>query len=177
MKRIVISGLGRAYAVDAQELESDFSVKTLRRMPVYVRLGLLAASRALKGAGKFPAPATTSLCVGTHYGCQQMSFDFMDSIIADGPALSSPLAFSHSVNNVAAALIGIALKTEGPTFTFNTQEQSFEDALASGCVLLESNRCDLALVGKVDEWDRRMESLFPQARRDAASFFLVLERC
>lgn len=177
MNKIAISGFGRANSVDIEELQIDFSPKTLRRMPHYVRLGLLASVRALKSAKKFPPPAATALCIGTHYGCQQMSFDFMDSIIADGPELSSPMAFSHSVNNVAASLISIALKVEGPNFTFNTQERSFESALISGSTLLANNRCELALVGSVDEWDYRLDMVFPLTLKNISSFFLVLEPC
>lgn len=177
MNKIAITGLGRANSVDVQELQQDVSPKILRRMPDYVRLGLLAAVRALKSAGKFPPPPAASLCIGSHYGCQQMSFDFMDSIIADGAALSSPMAFSHSVNNVAVALMSIALKTEGPSFTFNTQDRSFESALISGHTLLANNRCELALVGLVDECDNRLDMVFPLTQKNASSFFLVLEPC
>ncbi|WP_298067754.1 beta-ketoacyl synthase N-terminal-like domain-containing protein [uncultured Mailhella sp.] len=159
-----------------EALSAHFPKGSLRRVPLYARTGLYAAVSALSEAKRFPCPENTGIVVGSFFGCQKTSFDFMDSILNDGPRLSSPLAFSHAVSNMAAGLLSLLLHTTGPAFTVNDQELSFAGALEIGLSLLNSARCDSVLVGALDEADPRLHEVFPALPMASGSFFVCLER-
>lgn len=175
MKKIIIAGRGQVFQENMGEILSCIPKKLLRRMPIYVRNGLCASICALRDAEEYPCPSDTGIVIGTWYGCQKTSFDFMDTIISDGSALSSPLDFSHSVNNVAAALISMALKAEGPAITVMSGEQSFIGALQLGMTLLENDKCRHILVGSLEESDPRMKVVFPDDKINPACFFLYMK--
>lgn len=137
---------------------------SLRRVPRYARMGLLAAARALAAwDGPAPMPEHTALVLGTAYSGMEMSMDFMDSMLDDGPRLSSPTAFSHAVNNMGAGLLSLALGLRGPCCTVSQFELSFAGALSAGATLLRAGRATHALVGAVDETDARFDKACPAA--------------
>ncbi len=197
LPRPVITGMGLFHAADGINAELDaqlaergllaqadatealsayFPKSRLRRLPLYARVGLCAAVSALSDANRFPCPEDTGIVIGTFFGCQKTSFDFMDSILNDGPRLSSPLAFSHAVNNMAAGLLSLLLQAKGPAFTVNDQELSFAGALQIGISLLNNDRCSQVLVGALDEADPRLREVFPALPAVAGGVFLCLER-
>ncbi|MCH5277099.1 MAG: beta-ketoacyl synthase chain length factor [Desulfovibrionaceae bacterium] len=156
------------------QLGTLFPIGQLRRIPMYARMGLQAAVMALNDAKLFPCPEDTGLVIGSSWGCQKTSCDFMDSILDNGPRLSSPMAFSHAVNNMAAGLISLMLKIKGPCFTINNQELSFAGALQTGITLLKNRRCAYALVGALDEADARLRRVFPSMPMLPGAFFVCL---
>lgn len=167
---IVIRGMGSAGMDEADLLEKEHPRINTRRMPAYVRAGLLAALRAAGGA----LPEDAGIAAGSSYGCQKMSCDFMDSVINAGAALASPLPFSLSVNNAGAALIGQALGITGPAFTINKRGRSLEGAIQTAVILLRSGRLSSCLAGVIEEADERLARLgLPQA--SPGSFFLFLQ--
>lgn len=166
---IQIIGQGQSIG---EEKSGDFPVKLIRRMPFYARIGLLAATKALKNANLFPAPPDMGLVVGTRYGCQEASLDFMDSIIEHGPELALPMAFANSVNNMAAGLIASVLGVQGPSFTVNTEGQSFIGALQTSFVLL-NGRVRYCLTGHIEEADPRLAALV-NIDVTPLAYFLVL---
>ena len=128
----------------------------LRRVPHYARYGLLAALRALREAGWNRDDARqTMLALGTAHSGTCMSMDFMDSLLDQGPRLSSPTAFSHAVNNMGAGLISLLLQVRGPCQTISQFGLSFAGALHAAALALHSGRARRALVGAVDETDPR----------------------
>lgn len=157
-------------------LADVFPRQSLRRLPLYVRTALLAAVNALRNAALWPCPADIPIIVGSAYACQKTSFDFMDSLLDFGPSLSSPLAFSHAVNNMAAALLSLMLQTTGACVTVTNGQLSFAGALQTAMTLLESERPRAVLVGGVDEFDPRFASLFPQKKLLPAAAFFCLGR-
>lgn len=170
---------GKVFAVQkdwnpVQDLVTYFPRGSLRRIPTYARMGLQSAVMALIEAEAFPCPEDTGLVIGSFFGCQKTSCDFMDSILDDGPRLSSPLAFSHAVNNMAAGLISLMLKIKGPCFTINDQELSFAGALQVGITMLKSRRCAHMLVGALDESDARLQRVFPSIHMLPEAFFVYL---
>lgn len=171
---IVITGTGFHKAGASEDLET-YQVKHLRRMPPYVRSGLSAITKALKAAGRFPCPPEAALVTATSHGCKKTAFDFMDSIINDGPELASPLAFSHSVNNVGAALISICLGLHGSAITVNNGAASFVAALQVANALLDSGRYGLVIAGCMEDADKRILRVFPDTQMEAYSYFVILE--
>jgi hypothetical protein len=165
---------------DTSELAAALPGVPLRRIPRYARMALLAAIRALDDAGwREPGMRDTALVIGTAYGGAQMSMDFMDSILDDGPRLSSPTAFSHAVNNMGAGLLSMLLNIRGPCHTVSQFELSFAGAVCAATTLLHAKRARRALVGAVDEIDGRFTHCCPQihktglAQTEGAAFFCL----
>ena len=155
-------------------LADYFPRPSLRRLPAYVRIGLLAAVRALENAGQWPCPSSMPIVIGSAYCCQKTSFDFMDSILDFGPKLASPLSFSHAVNNMAAGLFSLMLKSTGSCMTVNNSQLSFAGALQTAITMLDSGKADKVLVGAVDEFDSRFGGLFPHKKLIPSAAFFCL---
>ena len=149
---------------DVSSLTSLLPGVSLRRIPRYARMGLLAALMALDEAGwrQKDVLHNTALVFGTAYSSSQMSMDFMDSILDNGPHLSSPTAFSHAVNNMGAGLISLLLGIEGACFTLSQFELSFAGAVSTASALLNSGRAERVLLCAVDETDSRFFHCCPQ---------------
>ncbi len=155
----------------------------LRRIPLYARMGLLAALRALEQSAKAKNTSfstmqgceDTALIIGTAHSGIVMSMDFMDSILDAEPRLSSPTAFSHAVNNMGAGLISLLLDVRGSCQTVSQFELSFAGALQAATLLLHSGRAKRALVGAIDECDARFSHCCPHMTNTAqgAVFFCV----
>jgi len=141
------------------------ALKNLRRMPRYVKMALLAALLAIEEAQwRDTDLRQTALVLGSAYGGSQMTLDFMDSILENGSQLASPTAFSHSVNNMGAGLLSLALGLEGPCQTVSQFELSFAGALEVAMTLLAVGRVNRVLLGAVDEIDERFVGCCPQLR-------------
>lgn len=165
------------YRTAVAALADRFPRQALRRLPLYVRIGLLAAVKALQAAALWPCPTDIPVVIGSAYSCQKTSFDFMDSILDFGPNLASPLAFSHAVNNMAAGLFSLMLQTTGTCMTVNNGQLSFAGALQTAMTLLESGKASVVLVGAVDESDPRFTALFPQKKLlPSAAFFCLCKK-
>lgn len=155
---------------DVSRLSTMLPGRTLRRVPFYARMALLAAMDALDRAGwRYEAAGHNAifLVLGTAFGCAQMSMDFMDSILENGPQLSSPIAFSHAVGNMGAGLLSLMLGIRGGCFTVSQFELSFAGALSLAAAILMTHRVDAVLAGAVDEIDARFTAACrPQVCRE-----------
>jgi hypothetical protein len=148
---------------DASELATVLPGVSLRRIPRYARMALLTAIRALDDAGWRQRPGRDiALVIGTAHSGVQMSMDFMDSMLNDGPRLSSPTAFSHAVNNMGAGLLSLLLDVQGPCLTVSQFDLSFAGAVSAAATLLHAGRARCVLVGAVDETDERFTHCCPQ---------------
>ncbi len=154
----------------------------LRRIPLYARMGLLAALRALQEsqwpmADEEQGHADTALILGTAHSGIVMSMDFMDSILDAEPRLSSPTAFSHAVNNMGAGLMSLLLDVRGPCQTLSQFELSFAGAVHTAALLLHSGRVKKALVGAMDECDARFSACCPSMTNTAqGAVFFCMEK-
>lgn len=158
---------GQAPAISAPDISSLavlLSGVSLRRIPRYARMALLACVQALDAAGwrQKEVLHRTALVFGTAYSSSQMSMDFMDSILDNGPHLSSPTAFSHAVNNMGAGLLSLLLGIEGPCFTISQFELSFAGAVSTAAALLGAGRAERVLLCAVDETDSRFSRCCPE---------------
>lgn len=158
---------GQAPAISAPDISSLAALLpgvSLRRIPRYARMALLACVQALDAAGwrQKDVLHRTALVFGTAYSSSQMSMDFMDSILDNGPHLSSPTAFSHAVNNMGAGLLSLLLGIEGPCFTISQFELSFAGAMSTAAALLGAGRAERVLLCAVDETDSRFSRCCPE---------------
>ncbi|MBE6441378.1 MAG: hypothetical protein E7022_03465 [Desulfovibrio desulfuricans] len=159
---------GKPPRPDISRLAGLFPGGRLRRAPFYARMALLSALDALEQAGwrQEAQLRRTALTLGTAFSGAQMSMDFMDSILDNGPQLSSPTAFSHAVNNMGTGLLSLLLGIRGPCLTISQFELSFAGALSAAAVQLGAGRVDAVLAGAVDEVDARFTACCPQLTRE-----------
>jgi len=140
------------YRTDTTRLNEFIPRTNLRRVDHYARMGLLAASLALKDSGEVKIRRSRlGIVVATGYGASATTSAFLDSFINEGDTFPSPTHFSNSVHNAAAAHISIFLKASGPCLTVSQFELSLASALLTAMTWLEERRVDFVLLGSVDE--------------------------
>lgn len=171
--KIEIIGQGYSQDIEFEILSGLSEPKILRRLPAFSRLGLCAAVKALETASLFPPPVEMGLVIGSWFGNQKESFDYMDSLLNDGPALSMPMAFANSVGNSAAGMIANILQIQGPAFTVNNEAKSLANAIQTGITLVASGRVSVCLAGCIEEQDERLSRLLGYSILPYA-YFLVL---
>ncbi len=182
LPRVPVEGFAKPSLDVLPELLSAWRQKPcppLRRIPLYARMGLLAALQALQqsswqGGGE-QGCEDMALVIGTAHSGIVMSMDFMDSILDAEPRLSSPTAFSHAVNNMGAGLLSLLLDIRGPSETLSQFELSFAGAVHTAYLLLHSGRVSRVLVGAMDEVDARFTQCCPSMTDTAqgAAFFCL----
>lgn len=135
-----------------QELNTLLPGSSMRRVPRLARLALRTALEV--------CPETVSnhaLVLNTRCGSVGSTFEFLDSLLNDGPSMASPTAFSHSVTNMAAAYLSQGLNLTGPILTLT--QPSFSPALEAADILLHSGLTDTVLLGFVAEHSDTMKSI------------------
>jgi len=136
----------------AEGVEQFVSPGALRRVDGFSRLAVLAAGSALEHAGLTDVESLrVGLVVATGYGATSTSFAFMDSMVENGDACASPIRFSNSVHNAAAANVAILFGIEGPCLTVSQFEMSVPVALGAAIGWLEEESVEAVLFGGVDE--------------------------
>lgn len=176
---------------DTSGLAEFYAARALRQCDHFSRLALLAAGRAAQNANiDFSGRDGSAVILASGYGPAMPTFDFLDSILDHGEAMSSPLAFSLSVHNIPAAVTAKTMGIVGPCATVC----QYESSVASGLMLarnwLEEGRADTILFGAVDETTailqgvtsrlsgEREDNAAPARRRacplgEAAAFFVL----
>jgi hypothetical protein len=117
----------------------------LRRTPRLARLALAA----LAPLAPRRDDSTQALVLATAYGPAAATFEFLDSLLRDGPNLASPTAFAHSVTNMAAALLGLHLGLTGPALT--VAGFSLTPALETAAALLAAGEAETVFLGAAAE--------------------------
>ena len=141
---------GPSATIPAEALEKALAAvpglgPKLRRTPRLVRLALAA----LASLAPRPDDQSQALVLATAYGSAAATFEFMDSLLADGAELASPTAFAHSVPNMAAALISLQLGLTGPALTVTNF--SLAPALEAAAALLAAGGVETVFLGAVEE--------------------------
>lgn len=114
----------------AEKLTDWFAPRSLRRLEDMARVLLYCSCEALEAAGQsIGAEKDFGLALGIGCGSLQSTCKFMDSIIQDGDALSSPTAFAGSVHNAAGYQLALFLNLRGPCVTSGQFNTSFGAAL------------------------------------------------
>ena len=156
-----------AHETDFSALSDYFPPRTLRQCDRFSRLALLGASKAIESAGLSPADMRDcGIVLTSGYGPATPTFDFIESLLAFGEGMASPLAFSVSVHNIPAAIVAKNLGVVGPCATVC----QFDSAVASGLLLaqgwLAEGRVERVLFGAVDEKTAVLEAIIAQLSRE-----------
>jgi len=180
-----------AFTTRTDLLDRLMPPKTLRRVDHYGRMALLASHLALADAsmGNGP-PENTGLIVATGMGPTANTLDLQPADVAASDLALSPILFSNSVQNAAAAYISMLLKVRGPCLSINQYELSVPLAFQTALDWLEEGRTATVLVGSVDCFSKALHENALNCRdlknggsgQDAApvgegSAFFILTRC
>jgi 3-oxoacyl-[acyl-carrier-protein] synthase II len=125
--------------------------RTLRRVDHYARMAILASHLALEDAGMGSGlPENTGLIVATGMGPTANTLDLQAADAAATDLALSPILFSNSVQNAAAAYISMLLKIRGPSLSINQYEMAVPLAFQTAIDWLEEGRTETVLVGSID---------------------------
>lgn len=139
-----------APTIATEDIEECFPSRSLRQLGHYERATLLGVSLALRSAN-ITDYADTAIVLATGYGPAQPTFDFLDSILNYGQTLSSPLAFSHSVQNIPAAVLAQKLSIEGPCHTVCQLNHPVATAFRLAHDILHTGLASTVLLAAIDE--------------------------
>lgn len=144
---------------------------SLRRTPRLARLALASLLQLPHFREGRPADAERcALVVATAFGSVKSTFDFMDSLLADGPDMASPTAFSHSVTNMTAAMLGQHLGLSGPALTAtDAGSGAFRAALVAAAGMLANGGVDRVFLCAVEERHAPMDAVIAAAAADTPS--------
>ena len=144
---------GRALHADTEGLRGIFPARSLRHTDHFSRMALYAAVSAVSDAGLAmeDCQKRTGLILATGYGPAASTFDFLDSLLANGDRLASPLSFSHSVQNIPAASIAMGFNLIGLCATVCQLDCPVTAALQLAWCWLMEEQVDRVLLGAVDE--------------------------
>jgi 3-oxoacyl-[acyl-carrier-protein] synthase II len=125
-----------------------------RRMSAPSRMAVAAARLALEDAAIERASLhgrDVAVCLGTGFGPNEFTARILDQLRETGPESVSPFLFMESVANAHAGQVALDSGLRGANATIVQREASGLLALAQGLTYLSDPRCELALVGVVDE--------------------------
>lgn len=137
--------------VDTSPLSEYLPKRSLRRIDHFSRMALLSAGKAIKDTDpSLFSKENTGVIIATGFGALQTTFAFLDSYIEKGDKLASPIHFSNSVHNAAAAHVSIAYGITGPNLTISQLDMSFFSALITAGAWLETGKVGAVLLGTSD---------------------------
>lgn len=138
-------------------------------------LALCAASLALRDARlEGPLGPTCGLAVGTQFGSVETMRVFEDKLNQSGTRGASPLLFSHSYFNAAAALIAIEWGIGGYHAPFCGPDSAWQ-AIETARDALTLSHADLMLCGGV-EANSQARDWSGESQSAEGAFFVVLKR-
>ncbi len=142
---------GAGLTASTDPLDRLVPPRTLRRVDHYGRMAILAAHLALEDAGMLGGvPGNMGLVVATGMGPTANTLDLQPADVALADLCLSPILFSNSVQNAAAAHISMLLGTRGPSLSINQYELAVPLAFQAALDWLEEGRTGTVLVGGID---------------------------
>lgn len=151
-----IKGLsGKTVAARYPNYKNYIAPANLRRMAEGVKMGVTAASKALKDA-EITQP--DAIITGTGMGCIDDTEKFLNAIISNDEQFLTPTAFIQSTHNTVGAQIALGLKCKAYNNTYSQAALSFEWALMDAQLLLQQEEAENVLVGGYEELGKEIIS-------------------
>ena len=146
-----------AFTAKTGLLDQLIPPRALRRVDHYARMAILASALALEDAGMGSGvPENTGLIVATGMGPTANTLDLQPADLAAADLALSPILFSNSVQNAAAAYIAMLLKLRGPSLSLNQYEMAVPLAFQTAIDWLEEGRTETVLVGSIDSFSKAL---------------------
>ncbi len=173
------TGIGPISAFDTSQYRSrraallkDFDAAAfidpsrLRRVDQIGRLVLSSCRLALDDARLTRTAEVVLEQVGVALGSYTVgvrsTVEYLDNLIAHGPAGASPMIFSNTVGNAAASLCGIEYGLRGPNITLTNKEASSLAAVSAAFQLLKHQHAKVIVSGGADEVEQVFYSVLDQ---------------
>ena len=128
----------------------------IRRMSTGVKMGVVAASIALKEANLDTPEAIIS---GSGLGCSIDSDKFLKKIVDNNEEFLTPTAFIQSTHNTVGAQVALGLGCKAYNVTYVHNALSFESAMLDAQLMIDEGESNI-LFGGVDELGAYTTSLF-----------------
>ncbi len=128
----------------------------IRRMSTGVKMGVVAASIAMKEAELENPDAIIS---GTGLGCSIDSDKFLKKIVDNNEQFLTPTAFIQSTHNTVGAQVALGLRCNAYNITYVHNALSFESAMLDAQLMISEGASNI-LFGGVDELGDYTTSLF-----------------
>ncbi|MBP5509895.1 MAG: beta-ketoacyl-[acyl-carrier-protein] synthase family protein [Kiritimatiellae bacterium] len=156
------------------EIQDTFPTgRKARRADRFSRNTVLAAKSASGALPSGTSPERIGLLVATKHGPHASTFAFAEELV-DAPGLPpSPLLFSHTVHNAAAAYAAMETGAKGPSCTLTAFHGVTEEAFRLARCWIASDRADAVIVVSVEERRTPLFSFVPDLE-DVLDCFLVL---
>jgi 3-oxoacyl-[acyl-carrier-protein] synthase II len=149
-----------AFTARTDLLDRLIPPRTLRRVDHYARMAILASHLAVEDAGMGKGlPENTGLVVATGMGPTANTLDLQAADVAAADLALSPILFSNSVHNAAAAYISMLLKVRGPSLSINQYEMGVPLAFQTAIDWLEEGRTETVLVGSIDCFSKALHEV------------------
>ena len=123
-------------------------VMQLRRMSRAVRMGVVAAKKAMADAG---IEKPDAFSIGTAYGCLQDTEKFLEKMIEQEEQMLTPTAFIQSTHNTVGGQVALLAGCNGHNMTYVHRGHSFEHALINTQLYLNEHNGETMLAGGIDE--------------------------
>jgi 3-oxoacyl-[acyl-carrier-protein] synthase II len=173
---IVKPTMGRFTAIEP-DYSQFIDAKNIRRMSRIIKLGIGAATIALRQAGiKVP----DAIITGTGYGCLEDTGTFLTKMVENNEVALNPTPFIQSTHNTIGSQIALLLQCQGYNQTYAHGAFSFESVLLDALIQNEEEPKKNILIGGVDEITNLSHSIqkrfgiFKQVVSGESSSFLVV---
>ncbi|MCL2450549.1 MAG: beta-ketoacyl-[acyl-carrier-protein] synthase family protein [Polyangiaceae bacterium] len=161
-------------AASASQVEADADAfldpARARRLDRMARLGTVAVTAALRGAGV--APEQAGVVLGNAFANVDECAAFMHRVFEKGPRAASPAVFPNLVPSSPVGHVSIYTSTRGPSFATADLDVSGPSAVAQAAQLVGAGEASCIVAGasepRSDIVDRVLSSLFGQAHSASA---------
>jgi len=156
-----------------REMVSDEPDQRWGRLDIYSKLGLVAATKAIRDCGfdrkKFPGQ--TGIFIATADSCIDADHNYYQSVIPEDGLLASPNLFAYTLPNCLAGEIALRYQITGPALIVSQYEPQMLNGLKKGLEFMQYNLCDNALAGYCNV--NRVSSPVVYGCKPGAVFFVL----
>jgi len=153
----IIAGKNCTGMLPAEEVSENLAARQTRRMKRFSRLALSLALEAHASASDEQRP--TAVFLGTGWGAQSETYDFLTRLYETNEQFPSPIDFVGSVHNAAAGQVALQFQATGANITMTGGDYSFEQALLAAGLLAADIDGRFLLMG-ADEGHPMLTPLF-----------------
>ena len=162
------------HRADTAMLARFLPAAALRRVDHHSRMAVLAGRLALEDAGPGEGPpGPMGVIVATGMGPTADTLESRSAEADDGEPRLSPIQFSNSVHNAAAAHIAILLGIRGPNLSINHFDLSVAFAFQTALDWLEEGRAATVLVGGIDCFSNALDVSGKIPAGEGSAFFVL----